>query len=64
MTAFPDGFLWDAATAAYQIEGAANEDGKRPSLGDVYCHRPGVIRDGVSGKTPRFDVQAKSIYGA
>ena len=29
---FPDGFLWGAATASYQIEGAATEDGRGPSI--------------------------------
>lgn len=32
MMRFPDGFLWGAATAAYQIEGAANEAGRGPSI--------------------------------
>lgn len=40
------GFLWGVATAAYQIEGAAHEDGKGPSLWDVFSHIPGNIRDG------------------
>jgi beta-glucosidase len=46
---FPEDFLWGAATAAYQIEGAAAEDGKGDSTWDEFCRRPGVIADGSSG---------------
>ena len=49
MRAFPDGFLWGAATAAYQIEGAWNEDGKGPSIWDTFSHAPGRIQDGDTG---------------
>ncbi|WP_432839726.1 GH1 family beta-glucosidase [Dactylosporangium sp. CA-092794] len=47
--AFPEGFGWGAATSAYQIEGAANEDGRGPSVWDVFCHEPGRIRNGDTG---------------
>ncbi|HRR03401.1 MAG TPA: family 1 glycosylhydrolase, partial [Treponemataceae bacterium] len=34
--AFPPKFIWGAATASYQIEGAWNEDGRSPSVWDVF----------------------------
>jgi len=46
---FPDGFTWGAATAAYQIEGAWNEDGKGEGIWDRYSHRLSVIRNGDTG---------------
>ncbi len=46
---FPDGFLWGAATASFQIEGAWNEDGKGESIWDRYCRIPGNIEDASSG---------------
>jgi beta-glucosidase len=46
---FPDGFLWGAATAAYQIEGAATEDGRTPSMWDTFSHTPGRVRRGDTG---------------
>ena len=47
--AFPPGFTWGAATAAYQIEGAANADGKGPSVWDTFSHTPGKVRGGDTG---------------
>jgi beta-glucosidase len=45
----PEGFLLGAATAAYQIEGAVKEDGRGPSIWDVFSHRPGAILGGDNG---------------
>ena len=46
---FPRGFLFGTASAAYQIEGAVNEDGRGPSIWDIYSHKPGVIEDKTNG---------------
>jgi beta-glucosidase len=46
---FPPGFVWGAATAAYQIEGAAREDGRTPSIWDTFSHTPGKVVDGDTG---------------
>ncbi|KJY43530.1 beta-glucosidase [Streptomyces sp. NRRL B-1568] len=48
---FPPGFLWGAATAAYQIEGAAQEDGRTPSIWDTFSHTPGRVLGGDTGDT-------------
>jgi beta-glucosidase len=46
---FPPGFLWGSATAAYQIEGAAAEGGRTPSIWDTYSHTPGRVQGGDTG---------------
>nr|WP_294503341.1 glycoside hydrolase family 1 protein [uncultured Rhodopila sp.] len=47
--AFPDGFLWGAASAAYQVEGAFDADGKGPSIWDVFSKIPGNTYKGSNG---------------
>ncbi|RCG23392.1 beta-glucosidase [Sphaerisporangium album] len=49
--AFPAGFVWGSATAAYQVEGAAREDGRGESIWDTFCRRPGAIAGGHTGDT-------------
>jgi beta-glucosidase len=49
LPSFPGNFLFGAATAAYQIEGAAGEDGRGPSVWDTFSHTPGKTRDGDTG---------------
>jgi beta-glucosidase len=46
---FPDGFRWGTATAAYQIEGAVDADGRGESIWDVFSHTPGRVRDDANG---------------
>jgi beta-glucosidase len=46
---FPDNFRWGCATAAYQIEGAATEDGRGPSIWDQFSHTPGKTFHGETG---------------
>lgn len=48
--AFPKDFVWGVATSAYQIEGAAAEDGKGPSVWDTFCRQPGAIADKTNGE--------------
>lgn len=49
MNGFPDDFLWGAATAAYQVEGAYRENGKGLSIWDIYSHLPGTTYQGTNG---------------
>jgi beta-glucosidase len=46
---FPDGFLWGAATAAYQVEGSPMADGAGMSIWDRFAHTPGLMRNGDTG---------------
>jgi beta-glucosidase len=47
---FPPDFLWGAATSAYQIEGAVNEDGRAPSTWDRFSATPGKTYQGQTGE--------------
>jgi beta-glucosidase len=46
---FPEGFIWGAATAAYQIEGGAREGGRGPSIWDTFSRTPGKVFAGHTG---------------
>ena len=46
---FPPDFLWGAATAAFQIEGATTADGRGESIWDRFCRRPGAVSNGDTG---------------
>src|ERR1041385_8763398 len=46
---FPQDFIWGTATASYQIEGAAHEDGRGASIWDTFSHTPGKVHDGDTG---------------
>lgn len=48
--AFPEGFLWGAATAAYQVEGAAHTDGREDSIWDVFAKVPGAVMHQEDGE--------------
>ncbi|MGA7957565.1 MAG: GH1 family beta-glucosidase [Xanthobacteraceae bacterium] len=71
LSKLPPDFLWGAATSAYQIEGAWNEDGKGESIWDRFAHTDGKIRNGDTGDIAldhyhRFkdDVQQIKALGA
>ena len=49
MNKFPEDFLFGVATAAYQIEGAAHEDGRRDSIWDAFCRVPGAVVNADNG---------------
>ncbi|MDF2558098.1 MAG: glycoside hydrolase family 1 protein [Bacillales bacterium] len=49
LKAFPKDFLWGSASAAYQVEGGWNQDGKGKSNWDVYAHFPGTTYKGTNG---------------
>lgn len=47
---FPEGFLWGSATASYQVEGAAAEDSRAPSVWDTFSATPGKVHAGHTGE--------------
>ena len=47
---FPADFVWGAASASYQVEGAAYEDGKGLSIWDTFCRKPGAVYAGNTGE--------------
>ena len=49
MLHYPKGFLWGCATAAYQVEGGARDDGRGPSVWDTFSHTPGKTHNGDTG---------------
>lgn len=68
---FPAKFRWGAATSAYQIEGAVNEDGRGQSIWDVFSHTAGKIANGDTGDVAcdsyhryREDTQLLKAVGA
>lgn len=46
---FPDGFLWGAATSAYQVEGSPLADGAGPSIWQRFTHSPGLVLNNETG---------------
>ncbi len=49
MPTFPKDFVWGAATASYQIEGAVHADGRGESIWDRFSHTPGKTHNGDTG---------------
>ena len=49
-TRFPAGFVWGAATSAYQVEGAATKGGRGPSIWDTFARVPGRVAGGDTGE--------------
>ena len=47
---FPKGFIWGAASAAYQIEGSVDAGGRSSSVWDEFCDKPGAVARGQSGR--------------
>ena len=57
----PPDFVWGVSTASYQIEGAARDDGRGPSVWDTWSHEPGRIKNGDTGDVA-CDQQLGLIY--
>jgi beta-glucosidase len=49
LAALPRDFIWGVSTASYQIEGAADEDGRAPSIWDTFCRQTGRVANGDTG---------------
>jgi beta-glucosidase len=65
---FPADFLFGVATAAYQIEGAAHEDGRRDSIWDAFCRVPGAVVDSHNGDVAcdhyhRYESDVELMHG-
>ncbi len=60
--AFPAGFTWGAATAAYQIEGAVDADGRGPSVWDTFSRTPGKVRGGDTGGAGKLNQAGLDYY--
>ncbi|WP_455356382.1 GH1 family beta-glucosidase [Streptomyces sp. SYSU K217416] len=65
---FPRDFLWGVSTSAHQIEGAAEEDGRTPSIWDVFTAEPGRVKDGstaavATGHYHRYREDVALIHG-
>jgi len=65
---FPKDFWWGCATAAYQVEGATNEDGRAPSIWDTFSREPGRTENGDTGDVAsdqyhRYEEDAKLMAG-
>jgi len=67
---FPNGFLWGTATASYQVEGAAKEDGRGVSIWDTFSHTPGHVANDANGDVAddhyhryKQDVQLMKVLG-
>ncbi len=67
---FPKDFVWGVATASYQIEGAHDQDGRKPSIWDTFCRTPGKVVNGDTGDVAcdhynryKEDVALLSQYG-
>ena len=56
--AFPANFWWGAATAAYQVEGAAAEDGRKPSVWDTFSHAPATPPTATRATSPATTIIA------